>query len=342
MFHLVNSFAELRRQVVRRVIRRAAIMALTLFGASVLLMAIVHITPGSGLGTYGEHIPISEHALTQERERFGYDKPFHMRYLMWMTRVCDVEDGMLQLGESTLSSRSAWAEIRERLPITMLLSAYALVLALIVAIPAGVVMARRAGTRLDRSIFSALLTLWSVPMVVMATLLLAFAARGGQGVAWFPSGGLHRGMGLLDALWLLTLPAVSLAIVACAPLARQVRAAILEQLGQDYVQTALAKGLSQSAVFRRHVVRASLGPMVTVLAMLVPRLIAGSVIVEKIFSIDGMGMLAWRSAANRDLDLVLAIALITAVVHMCSLLLADVLLAIVDPRVRLDAQAVNA
>jgi peptide/nickel transport system permease protein len=231
-----------------------------------------------------------------------------------------------------MTGRTVREELAERLPVTMLLSVLALVMAIVVAAPAGVIMATRAGKRMDRAVGGALLTLWSVPMVVMATLLLGFTARGGLGLQWFPPGGM--GEGSLETLWHLTLPATSLAIVACAPLAKQFRAALLEQLNQEFVQTAIAKGLSAGKVIRQHIVRASLGPLVTVLGGLVPTLGAGSVLIESVFSIDGMGMLAWRSAVNHDLDVVLAIALITALAHMVALLLADVVYMLIDPRVR--------
>jgi peptide/nickel transport system permease protein len=236
-----------------------------------------------------------------------------------------------------LTGRSVRQELSARLPRTFTLCAYALAMALLVAVPAGIVMALRAGGRLDRAIFSVLLTLWSVPMVVMGTLLLACTARGGHGVQWFPSGAPGSG-GAIPVLWHLTLPALCLAIVASAPLARQVRAAVLEHLGAEHVQTALAKGLSRVSVMRRHVLRASLVPIVSVLAMLIPRLIAGSVLIETVYNIDGMGMLVWRSAVHRDLDIVLAVALLTAIVHMLAMLAADAMLMLLDPRIRIQSR----
>jgi peptide/nickel transport system permease protein len=348
MFLLVSSFAEslIESAIARLVVRRTLLMLPTLVGVSLLLCAIARFTPGS-LSVAGRDTLLSAEqtaALSDwQSAQFGYDEPFHRHYAQWIERVFAGE-GALPLGVSAMTGRSVCQELGGRLPISIVLSAFALLLALFVAVPGGVMMALRAGGKADRAIFAVLLTLWSVPIVVMATLLLGYATRGGRGVEWFPSSGAPRGAGALELMWSLTLPALCLAIVACAPIARQIRAAMVEQLGAEFVQTALAKGLSRRAVVRRHVLRAALAPLATVFAMLVPRIIAGSVLVETVFSIDGMGMLAWRSAVNRDLDVVLAVALLAAVAHMVSLMLADVLYMVLDPRVRLaaDGKAVRA
>lgn len=349
MFRLVNSFVRTPADlsIAQLVLRRIAMMLPTLWCVTLLLCAIAHFAPGRPTTGDDSSTLSSQQAASLSawnEASFGYDQPYWRRYVMWMERVFVpvVGEGMFPMGRSMLTGRSVRAELQARLPVTMALSALSLLLAASVALPAGAWMALRAGRLLDRTLNGALLTVWSVPMVVMATLLLGFTARGGLGVQWFPSGGVGSGVGeswsfatMADFLWHLALPATCLAIVACAPLAKLVRAAMLEQLGQDYVQTALAKGLPRRRVIRQHVVRASAAPVLTKLLTLIPGVLAGSVLIETMFSIDGMGMLAWRSAINRDFDVVLMIAMITAAAHMLALLAGDVMYAWLDPRVRM-------
>ena len=180
-----------------------------------------------------------------------------------------------------------------------------------------------------------------MPTVLAATLLIGYAARGGTGVQWFPNNGLSS-VGaeawpffhwLGDRVWHLILPVSCIVYGGCAYLAKQMRAAMLDNLTMDYVRTARAKGVPSRDVLFRHVFRNSLLPIITIFATILPVLIAGSIIIEKIFNIEGMGLMAFRAVQNRDYDVVQALAVIAGILNLTGLLIADIAYAIADPRI---------
>jgi len=187
-----------------------------------------------------------------------------------------------------------------------------------------------------------LLALWSIPYVLTATLAIGYLAQGGKGLEWFPTGGLksvdYEVMStifekLVDRAWHLILPIGCIVYGGFAYLAKQMRAGMLENFTMDYVRTARAKGVSKRNIVLGHVLRNRLIPIITIFATILPVLIAGSVILEKIFNIEGMGLLAFRAVTNRDYDVIQTLALIFGVLNLISLLLSDITYAVVDPRI---------
>ncbi|MEE9212780.1 MAG: ABC transporter permease, partial [Phycisphaeraceae bacterium] len=185
------------------------------------------------------------------------------------------------------------------------------------------------------------LGLWSIPVVLSATLLIGYTAAGGQGVEWFPNNGLSSVDSeawpffrwLADRLWHLVLPVGCIVYSGIAYLSKQMRAAMLDNITMDYVRTAKAKGVRYTDVMLHHVFRNSLLPLITILATIGPFLIAGSVIIEVIFNIEGMGLFFFRAVQNRDYDVVQALALVAGILNLTGLLLADIAYAIADPRI---------
>ncbi len=245
------------------------------------------------------------------------------------------------LGESVATRNTVVHELRRRLPITLMISLTAFPLIYVIAIPCGMMMATTRGRRFDTGANIVLLGLWSVPTVLAATLLIGYAARGGTGLQWFPNNGLSS-VGaeawpflqwLGDRVWHLILPVSCIVYGGCAYLAKQMRAAMLDNLTMDYVRTARAKGVPGRDVLFRHVFRNSLLPIITIFATILPVLIAGSIIIEKIFNIEGMGMMAFRAVQNRDYDVVQALAVIAGILNLTGLLIADIAYAIADPRI---------
>ncbi len=245
------------------------------------------------------------------------------------------------LGESIRTRTTVVEELKRRLPITLMISLTAFPLIYLIAIPCGMLMATYRGKRFDAGANIVLLGLWSVPIVLSATLMIGYVARGGAGVEWFPNNGLSsvgaenwpflKWFG--DRVWHLALPVACIVYGGCAYLAKQMRAAMLDNFTMDYVRTAKAKGVPSRAVVLRHVLRNSLLPIITIFATILPVLIAGSIIIEKIFNIEGMGMLAFRAVQNRDYDVVQSLALIAGVLNLTGLLLADIAYAMADPRI---------
>ncbi len=258
----------------------------------------------------------------------------------------------IDLGYSFVWQRPSLDLIKERLPVTLLLNALALPLALAISIVTGVWSARHRGGWQDWGTGTVLLGFYSVPVIWAGVMLIGFLANDQQYVGWFPPGelgslaarsqtflpsytadGSWRTGYLLDAIWHLILPVLCLTYVQFAYLSKLTRTSLLEVLGSDYVRTARAKGLDGRTVLWQHGFRNALGPIITFLAALLPAIIAGSVIVERIFTIDGMGSLVIEALLRRDRELFLSLTLVTLVLTIVSYLIADLLYALADPRV---------
>lgn len=256
----------------------------------------------------------------------------------------------LDFGDSYKHKRSVNRLILERLPITIVLSALSIFFAYLIAIPIGIFSAVRKGTRRDRFTTLMLFILYSLPSFWTAQMLLMTLTGGptpwgGEWPDWFPTRGVNReGLdwqtgdprALADMLWHVALPVLCLTYGSLAYLSRQMRNAMLETLGEDYVRTARAKGLPDRIVVYRHAVRNSLIPIITISAGLLPDLIAGSIIIESIFTIPGMGLLSFEAVLNRDYPVVNAILFFSALLTLLGILLADLSYALVDPRIRYD------
>lgn len=257
------------------------------------------------------------------------------------------------LGDSFVRGRPVAQLVGEALPITVVLQAISLPISYALAIWLGIQQARRRGHALDYTAGGLTLALWSIPPIWVGVLLIGFLANR-EYLGWFPTNGLsdlkeasmaflpgHGADGfrpgwLLDRLYHLILPTICLTYVNFAFLSRLTRGALLDNLNADFVRTARAKGLSDRVVLYRHAFRNSLIPLITVVVNLLPAMVTGSVVVENIFSINGMGKLAVDAAFQRDFELLLSITLVAAVLELLAYLLADLGYSIADPRVSYD------
>ncbi|MEX0885951.1 MAG: ABC transporter permease [Phycisphaeraceae bacterium] len=254
------------------------------------------------------------------------------------------------LGESMQAQRPVGTMIREALPITLLLNIISIPIIYAIGISSGIVSARFQGRTVDVGLGFGLLALWSVPPIWAAVLLVGMFANQ-EIFYWFPTSGLQslgaeeflflptwtdagfeRGY-LLDILWHLVLPIVCLSYAGFAFLSKLTRGSLLENLRADYVRTARAKGVDERTVLFRHVFRNSLLALITVAATILPALLGGSVVIEKVFSIPGMGRLAVDAVLQRDREVVLAITLIGGFIGLTAELIRDICYAIADPRV---------
>lgn len=249
----------------------------------------------------------------------------------------------LDFGDSMLDHQPVLPTLVRRLKNTLLLTLVAIVGSYLVAVPLGALSARMRGRRLDRAITLVLFGLYSLPSFFVASLLLRFFTLG-EPFDWFPIGGLHSlrvfdelsaAAQARDVLHHMVLPVLCMSYGSLAILSRYTRASTLEVLSTDYIRTARAKGLAESAVLFRHALRNSLLPVVTLLGNVLPAAFGGAVIVEFVFDINGMGSFIYQSILLRDHNAVLATALISAVLTLIGYLVSDVLYAVVDPRVAL-------
>jgi peptide/nickel transport system permease protein len=274
--------------------------------------------------------------MAQWRAQYGLDKPLHVQYAIWINNLVT-----LDFGESFKDNQPVWGKIAERVPVTVKLNVLSIFVVYLVAIPLGVYSATHRNTLGDQVTTVAAFILFAVPTVWAATLALVFIC-GGDFYYFFPPGGLSSidydsswplWKKMKDQTWHLFLPVVLLSYGGFAGLSRYTRASMLEVLGQDYVQVARAKGLLERVVIMKHVMRNSLIPLVTMLASLLPALIGGSVIIETIFSIPGMGQLGYESVRARDYPTVMALYSVSAVLTLIGILISDLLLSVVDPRI---------
>ena len=330
-------------------LRRLALMIPTFVGVTFIAFLIMHLAPGDpvelyfhgglGAGAQGaspERLAEIQRAKEQERHRLGLDRPVAVQYAIWFERLVT-----LDLGESFKDRRQVWDKIRERLPVTIWLNLISIFLTYLIAVPLGIYSSVRPGSWLDSISTTTVFMLYSLPSFWVGTLILIYFC-GGDYFLWFPPAGLHSldydpswaiWRRVSDYGWHIAMPVVCETYAAFAALSRYMRSSMLENALQDYVRTARAKGLSERVVVLKHILRNSLIPMVTILADLLPSLIGGSVIIETIFSIPGIGQLGYQAVLARDYPVVLGLFAISSLLTLVGILIADLLLAVVDPRI---------
>lgn len=259
------------------------------------------------------------------------------------------------LGMSFSRGRPVTQLIGEALPVTLLLNAVAIPIIYLIAIPTGMLAATRRGGLFDTLSGGLFVALWSIPIVWAGVLMMGYLANKTTGLGWFPVTGLHSTNAdsmrflpgpdaagnfthgyLLDVLWHMCLPVACLVYAGFAVLSKQTRAAMLDNFNADYVRTAKAKGVASKDIVLRHVFRNSLLPVITMFVSIFPAMLGGSVVIESIFSISGMGKMIIDAIGLRDREVLLANALIIGIVNMLALLLADILYAMADPRISYD------
>jgi peptide/nickel transport system permease protein len=313
------------------VLRRLLLAIPTLIGVTILTFLLIHIAPGGPAAALGGEKATAAQiaALTHQ---LGLDKPWPQQYILWVGALLHGD-----LGFSYLKQQPVTTLIAQRLPQTLLLMGFALIVSIAIAVPVGVYQAYRRNTLFDRTVSAALFVAWSLPTFWFGTLLIAvFAVT----LRWMPVGGLQTidttGFDWPSRIAHLVLPAATLAIVSMAGWSRYIRGSMVEQLREDYTRTAIAKGLHTRTVLFRHTLRNGLIPFITVLGGTLPAFFGGAVITEQIFAYPGMGQLFWQSAINRDYATLLGMTVISAVLVILGNLLSDVLYGVVDPRVRYD------
>jgi peptide/nickel transport system permease protein len=258
------------------------------------------------------------------RHQLGFDQPLAIQYLDYLAQLARFD-----LGQSLVQRVPVLEIIAARLPYTLYLAGSALLVAVGIGLPVGIVMAVRRDTKLERVLMALVLVGQSMPTFWSGILLiLLFAVTLGV----MPSSG-------VDGIRSVVLPAVALGALTMATYARVARTAVLEELGRDYVSAAQAKGLLFRRVISRHILRNAATPIITISALEIANLLAGAVIVETVFAWPGLGQLAVQSIAARDFPIVQSIVLLSAFVSIALNLAADILYSVVDPRIRLDGVA---
>jgi peptide/nickel transport system permease protein len=317
---------------------------------------------GEGLST-GQGRDLNEQMIQMIRKQWNLDKPVfyttiledfdennpksflnrltfrwnstNNQYHIWTADVLK-----LDFGNSFRDRQPVLDKIKERIPITLSLNLISTFLGYLIAIPLGIYSAVNQHTLGDRITTITVFILYSLPNFWIGTMLIIFFG-GGDFFDWFPYAGLYSNnyeylstMGqITDLIWHMILPIIVYTYGTFAYLSRQMRVGMLEVIRQDYIRTARAKGLSENVVIYKHALRNSLIPIITILAYILPAMIGGSVIIETIFTIPGMGSLAFEAITSRDYPIVMAVFTISAVLTLIGILLADLLYSVVDPRI---------
>jgi peptide/nickel transport system permease protein len=317
----------------------------TLFGITVLLFVVLRLAPGdpaavATAGSLTSDVSSSGNTDMQSaeekfRERYHLNEPIHIQYWFWITDFVQLDFG----NEYGRPHVEILGELGRKLQVTVPLALIATLLAYLIALPLGVFSAVRRGSLTDKLVTLGLFLLYSLP-TFWAGLMLVLSF-GATGLDWFPVLGLHDQDAdqmatwpyIWDTIWHGVLPVATMTYGGVAYLSRQMRVGMLETIQQDYIRTATAKGLDRRTVIFKHAMRNSMIPVITVFATLLPILIGGSVLVESIFSVPGMGLYALEALFRREYNIIMATVTFSAFLTMLGFLMSDILYAVVDPRI---------
>ncbi|MBB5871184.1 peptide/nickel transport system permease protein [Allocatelliglobosispora scoriae] len=332
--------------MLRYVVRRLLQLIPTLIGLSLILFIWLHRLPGGPetaiLGERGD-----AESRARLRHSLGLDLPLPLQYGRFMKRLITGD-----LGNSIDTKRPVITEFAERFPGTVELTIAALIIAIGIGIPLGYLAARRRATFLDHASVAGSLLGVCIPIFVLAYLMKeVFAVK----LGWFPTTGrqdvnidatrvtnfyvldgflTQEWDAMLDALWHLVLPAMTLATIPLAIIVRMTRASVLEVLGEDYVRTAQAKGLTESTIRRRHILRNAMLPVATTIGLLTGGLLSGAVLTETVYAFTGIGQFIAEAIDHRDYPVLMGFIMFIAVIYVLVNLLVDISYGLIDPRVR--------
>jgi len=320
----------------RYIFKRILMLIPLMLGITLITFTVIHLAPGEPVEMQMAMNPkVGKDARERLRKFYGLDKPLHVQYLTWVGKLARFD-----LGSSfSPDNRPVLDKIKERLPVTLSLNLVALLLEFGLAIPIGILAATHRDTWLDKGITVFVFVGFAVPAFWLALLLMYLF---GVKLNLLPISGLHTlgsdSFGTLHYLWdlakHLVMPIMVASFGSLAGLSRYMRSTMLNVIGQDYITTARAKGLSERTVIYKHALRNALLPLITLLGFSIPGLIGGSVIFETIFSIPGMGQLFYQGAMSRDYPVVMGILVIGAFLTLIGNLVADISYALADPRIR--------
>lgn len=317
--------------ILKRILQTIPLLILV----SLISFFIIRLSPVDPLAELKLNPSISKETLQKETKRLGLDKPIYVQYFLWAKAFVKGDLGVCSTGESVA------AKLKERIPNTLLLTVIVIALTWAVGVPLGILAAIKWKTPFDRMLTVLTSIGMAIPSFFFAILLLIFAVKTG----WFPVGGLtsynFNDMNLSGKIWDITrhlvLPTTVLFTISLAGLQRQMRANLLDVLESDYVKFSRAKGLSEFKVLYKHALRNAINPMITLLGFEFASLLSGAALTEYVFQYPGLGRLVLEAVLKSDINLVMASLMMGAAMLIIGNLLADILLIITDPRIRVKA-----
>lgn len=322
-------------------LRRLVLALPLLIGITFISFAVIHLAPGEPVDLQAGEMKGQSSAQARQllRETYGLDKPLAVQYWNWLGRLVRLDFGR----SFAPDGRPVLAKIAERLPVTLLLNVVELLIIVAFAVPIGMMSATRQYSAFDKVTTVFVFVGFATPDFWLALLLMILF---GAELGWLPISGLRSLNWEYMSFWQqqwdflshLILPIVVATFGGLAGFSRYMRQSMLEVIRQDYIQSARAKGLSERAVIGKHALRNALLPLVTILGLSLPGLIGGSVIVESIFAIPGMGQLMVQAVFERDYPVIMGNLVIVAVLTLFANLLADLAYGLVDPRIRMGGR----
>ncbi len=324
----------------------------TLFGVTIVVFIIINLAPGSpveqklqqlqfagamgsGGGGGGDTAVVSEEVVEALRKQYGFDKPIHIRYLIWLKNIAT-----LDFGESFTYEEPVTDVIMSKFPVSLQFGFASLFLSYLICIPLGVLKAIYNGSKFDYASSFAIMGMYSIPGFMLGILLIVFFA-GGQFFDWFPAGDLYSDdywdygfWGRVgDRLHHFVLPCISYMISQFTVLTMLQKNSLLEEIKKDYIRTARAKGLPERVVYLKHALRNALIPIVTGIGSFLSIFFAGSLLIETIFNLDGIGLLGYRSVLERDYNVIMGLTFIQSILMLLGNLISDLAYVLVDPRI---------
>jgi microcin C transport system permease protein len=330
----------------------------TLIGVTIVTFVIINLAPGSPIeqkiqqmkfggmgresntssGGSNKSSGVSEEVIMALKKQYGFDKPIHIRYLIWLKNIAK-----LDFGESFTYEEPVLNVITSKFPVSLQFGVVSLILSYLVCISLGVLKAIRHNSTFDFVTSFFLIALYSIPGFMLAILLIVYFA-GGSFLSWFPIGELYSDNYFDLSLWgkivdrvhHFILPLICYMIGSFTVLTMLMKNSLLDEIKKDYIRTARAKGLSEKIVYLKHALRNALIPIVTGLGGFLSIFFAGSLLLESIFQLDGIGLLSFKSILQRDYNVIMGLLFIESVLLLLGNLLSDIAYIMVDPRINFE------
>lgn len=319
-----------------RILRKLGLLLIIFLGITLISFWVIHLAPGSPTDMQTTLNPLAGEATRKRLESlYGLDQPIHIQYLSWIKRMARLDFGLSMSSDS----RPVWDKIKERLGLTLGMNVASLFLTLVIAVPLGILSACKKGSWFDKGVTIFVFIGFAMPGFWLALLLMMLF---GIHLQWLPISGitsidydtLTTFGKIKDVAAHLAMPLFVYTFGSLAGMSRFMRTSMLEVLRQDYILTARAKGLSRTRVILRHALRNALLPLITLMGLSVPGLIGGSVIIESVFALPGLGQLFYSAVMARDYPLIMGNLVLGAVLTLAGNLLADICYGLADPRIR--------
>lgn len=334
-------------------LRRLAILIPTLLGVTVVVFVIINMAPGGPIEQKLQQIrfaggegggvssqrggsqAVSDEILESLKKQYGFDKPLYQRYLLWLKNL-----STLNFGESFTYEEPVMDVIVSKFPVSLQFGIISLILSYLISIPLGIVKAIKNGSAFDVSSSIILFIFYSIPSFMLAILLIVMLS-GGSFLEIFPVGGLHSEIydelsgweQFLDRVHHFTLPLICYTIGSFTSLTVLMKNSLIEEIKKDYIRTARAKGVDEKVVYMKHALRNALIPIVTGLGGFLTVFFAGSLLLETIFQLDGIGLLSYKSILSRDYNVIMGLVFIQSALFLLGNILSDLAYILVDPRI---------